>query len=63
MMIQLISVNVIVGRMLSEHRFCITIDDDTLNNGTITVRDRDTMKQVTIKINEIVDYIEERIGF
>ena len=43
--------------------FCITIDDETLNNGTVTVRDRDTMEQVTIKLEELVDYVNERIKF
>ena len=43
--------------------FCITVDDETLNNGTVTVRDRDTMEQVTIKVEEIVDYVNERIKF
>ena len=43
--------------------FCITIDDDTIKNNTVTIRDRDTMEQVTVKINEIVDYINDRIKF
>ena len=43
--------------------FCITIDDETLNNGTVTVRDRDTMEQITIKVDEIVNYVNERIKF
>ena len=43
--------------------FCITIDDETINNGTVTVRDRDTMEQVTLKLDEVVNYIEERIKF
>ena len=43
--------------------FCITVDDDTLNNGTVTVRDRDTMEQVTIKVEEIKNYIENKIQF
>ena len=42
---------------------CVTIDDDTLNNGTVTVRDRDTMEQVTIKLDELVNYIENKIRF
>ena len=41
--------------------FCITIDDDTLNNNTITVRDRDTMKQETINIDNLVEYIDKKI--
>ena len=43
--------------------YAITIDDETINNGTVTVRDRDTMKQVTIKLDEIVDYINKKIQF
>lgn len=43
--------------------FCITVDDETINNNTITIRDRDTMKQETINIDEIENYIEERIKF
>ena len=42
---------------------CITVDDETINNGTVTVRDRDTMEQVTLKLDEIKDYIEEKIRF
>ena len=43
--------------------FSVTIDDETLNSNTVTVRDRDTMEQITIKIDELVDYIEEKIKF
>ena len=43
--------------------FCVTIDDETINNNTVTVRDRDTMEQVTLKLDELVNYIEERIRF
>lgn len=43
--------------------FCVTIDDNTINNNTVTVRDRDTMEQVTISLDELEKYIEERIIF
>ena len=43
--------------------FCITIDDDTLNNDTVTIRDRDTMEQLTLKIDDVVNYIKEKIAF
>ena len=43
--------------------FCVTIDDETLNNNTVTVRDRDTMKQITINLDDLVKYINERIKF
>ena len=43
--------------------FCITIDEDTLENNTITIRDRDTMEQIKLNIDEVVDYISNRIKF
>jgi glycyl-tRNA synthetase len=43
--------------------WCVTIDDETINNGTVTVRDRDTMEQITLKLDEVVDYVKERIQF
>ena len=43
--------------------YCVTIDEETLNNNTVTVRDRDTMEQITIKIDELVDYIKEKVRF
>ena len=43
--------------------FCITIDDETINNDTVTIRDRDTMEQITLKLDEVVNYIEEKIKF
>ena len=43
--------------------FCITIDEETLNNNTVTVRDRDTMNQVVIRVDKIVEYINSKIEF
>jgi len=43
--------------------FAVTIDDNTLKENTVTVRNRDTMEQETIKIDDLVKYIEERIKF
>ena len=43
--------------------FCVTIDFDTLEDGCVTVRDRDTMEQVRIKIDEVAAYVEERLEF
>ncbi len=41
--------------------FTITVDDNTLNDKTVTIRNRDTMEQITLKIDEIKDYIESKI--
>ena len=38
---------------------CITIDYDTLENGTVTVRDRDTMEQIRLPINELESHIRK----
>jgi len=43
--------------------FCITIDDETLNNNTVTIRDRDTMEQVVVNVDDIESYISDRIKF
>ena len=43
--------------------FAITIDDDTLENNIVTIRDRDTMQQTKISIKELNSYINERIKF
>jgi len=44
-------------------QFSITVDDETLENGTVTVRDRDTMEQEKVKIEDLSNYISERIKF
>ena len=43
--------------------FCITVDDETLNNNTVTIRDRDTMKQITLSVHDAIKYIQEKIEF
>ncbi|WP_346889020.1 glycine--tRNA ligase [Clostridium sp. UBA1056] len=43
--------------------FCITIDFDTMEDETVTVRDRDTMEQVRMPISNLVSYIEEKMEF
>ena len=43
--------------------WAITIDDNTINNNTVTLRDRDTMEQITLPVEEVVNYVKERINF
>jgi len=40
--------------------YCITIDFDTLEDGSVTVRDRDTMEQPRIKIEELKNFFREK---
>ena len=41
--------------------YCVTFDFDSLENHTVTVRDRDTMKQDFVKIDELKDYFVEKL--
>ncbi|EES91924.1 glycine--tRNA ligase [Clostridium botulinum D str. 1873] len=43
--------------------YCITVDFDTLQDNTVTVRDRDNMTQVRLKIEELEKFLEEKIEF
>lgn len=42
--------------------FCITVDNDTLKDNKVTIRDRDTTKQVRIKLDEIISYVKSNIN-
>ena len=41
--------------------FGITVDHDTLEDNTVTLRDRDTMKQERISIDKIIDILNEKL--
>lgn len=43
--------------------YCITVDFDTLEDESVTIRDRDTMEQVRVKIDELENWIQEKIKF
>ena len=43
--------------------FCITYDFESLEDGCVTVRDRDTMAQERIAISDLVSYIEKKLEF
>ena len=43
--------------------FCVTVDFETQENGTVTVRDRDSMQQIRIPAEELEKYIADRIKF
>ena len=43
--------------------FAITIDDETINNNTVTLRNRDTMEQITLKVEDLKLYIKDNIRF
>ena len=40
---------------------CITVDFDSLENSDVTIRDRDTMKQIRIKIDELSNFCVDKI--
>ncbi|MBR0087019.1 MAG: glycine--tRNA ligase [Lachnospiraceae bacterium] len=41
--------------------WCVTYDFDTENDGCVTVRDRDTMEQERVKVEELVDYFRNKL--
>ncbi|MFA6593663.1 MAG: glycine--tRNA ligase [Candidatus Buchananbacteria bacterium] len=41
--------------------FCVTVDFDTLEKGTVTVRDRDTMKQELVKVEELKEWVKKKL--
>ena len=43
--------------------YCITVDFDTLEDNTVTIRDRDTMEQIRININEIENWMKDKFEF
>ena len=43
--------------------YAICVDDETLANNTVTVRNRDTMEQVTMSVDEVIPYIQEKLVF
>jgi glycyl-tRNA synthetase len=42
--------------------FCITVDGESVKDGSVTVRDRDTLKQDRIAATSLRGYLEERLG-
>ena len=42
---------------------CVTIDFDTLNDNTVTIRDRDTMEQIRLTINELVEKKKKKVAY
>ena len=41
--------------------YCVTIDFDTLEKNTVTVRDRDTMKQEVVSVDDLVSFLQSKI--
>jgi glycyl-tRNA synthetase len=41
--------------------FCITVDSQTLQDQTVTIRDRDSMEQIRITMDNIVSWLREKL--
>ena len=41
--------------------FCITIDSETISNGSVTIRDRDSMEQVRVNKDKVAEYIHDKL--
>ena len=43
--------------------YCITVDFETAKDNKVTIRDRDTMEQIRLPIDEVENWIKEKIAF
>ena len=43
--------------------YCVTVDFDTLEDNAVTIRDRDTMEQVRVNIDELTKWLEDKMEF
>lgn len=43
--------------------FCITVDSQTLEDQTVTIRDRDTMEQIRVAADKLVDWLDEKVNY
>ena len=50
------------GEIIAEGSNCVTIDNDTMNDNTVTVRDRDTMEQTRVPIAELREMIDKKVN-
>jgi glycyl-tRNA synthetase len=42
--------------------YCITVDHQTLEDNTVTIRDRDTMQQERVSINDLPRIVDEKVS-
>jgi len=42
--------------------WCVTVDGQTVEDGTVTIRDRDSLEQVRVASENVVDWVRERLG-
>ncbi len=43
--------------------YCVTVDFETLEEGTVTIRERDTMEQIRVPLEGLVDYFHDHLAF
>jgi glycyl-tRNA synthetase len=41
--------------------FCVTVDGQTLSDNTVTIRDRDSLDQWRVKLDDVVDDVRSRL--
>jgi len=43
--------------------YCITFDFDSLNDNAVTIRERDSMQQVRLPIDEVLPWLQEKLKY
>jgi glycyl-tRNA synthetase len=56
-----------IGKRYARHDeigtpYCITIDQDTIDNKTVTIRDRDTTEQIVVPISETLGIVQKKLA-
>ena len=41
--------------------FCVTVDGQTTEDDTVTIRDRDSLEQVRVSVDQVIPWIQEKI--
>lgn len=57
------SANVTAARTPSGTPFCVTVDHQTLEDGTVTVRHRDTMQQERVAIDDLYRMVDDEVSY
>ena len=42
--------------------WCITVDGESVEQGTVTIRDRDTLEQIRVSTDQVVGWVRERLA-
>jgi len=56
-----------IGKRYSRHDeigtpYCLTVDDETMKDGSVTIRDRDSTQQQRLTLNEALSFVKSKMA-